>query len=170
MKTRNMVLCAVFAALTAICAQVVIPLGGVPVSMATLSVMLCGAVLPSGTAAAAIGVYVLLGLAGTPVFAGMGAGPSVLLGVTGGYLLGYIPCAWLCAKLGRGHGWARLFASMLCGAAVCCICGGVWLMAVHGFTLKQALLAGIVPFVPGEILKSVGASCLARRIRKSLRT
>ena len=74
-----MALCAFFAALTAVLSQISIPLQPVPVNLATLSVCLAGGVLGAGPAAVSQGIYLLLGLVGLPVFAGMSGGPGRMI-------------------------------------------------------------------------------------------
>jgi biotin transport system substrate-specific component len=89
------ILCAVFAALTAACSQIQVPLPftPVPISLATLAVLVCGGTLGAKKGALAILVYILLGAVGVPVFAGFSGGLGVIAGPTGGYIIGYLPMA-----------------------------------------------------------------------------
>ena len=94
--TKNLVLCAVCAAITCVLAPLSIPLaGGVPISLATFAVMLAGVLLGGSLGALSQLIYVLLGAVGLPVFAGWTGGLGNVLGMTGGFIIGYIPCAWL---------------------------------------------------------------------------
>ena len=162
MRIRQMAECALFAALTAVCAQVVLPIGPVPVNLALLPILVCGALLPLGQAAATALVYIAMGAVGLPVFAGMTGGPGVLLGPTGGYLMGYVLCsiaaAWL---IQRG---VKRFPAMAAGVAVCYLAGTAWLMLSTGMGVSQALAAGVLPFLPGDILKIFAAEYLSRRL------
>ena len=88
--TLQLVLCAVFAALTAVCAQITIPIGAVPISLSLLPPLLCAALLSPRYAVLSMAVYLLMGLCGLPVFSGMSGGPGKLFGVTGGYIIGFI--------------------------------------------------------------------------------
>ncbi len=81
---------ALFAALTAVLAQIQLPIGPVPFNLAVFGAFLAGMLLEPAWAAASMGVYMLLGAVGIPVFAGFMGGPAVLLGKTGGYVIGYI--------------------------------------------------------------------------------
>ena len=99
--TRSLVLCALMAALTAICSQIQIPLPMVPINLALFAVHLSGALLGWKYGALSMVVYALLGVIGVPVFAGFGSGPAVLFGKTGGYILGYILCALIVGALSR---------------------------------------------------------------------
>ena len=88
--TKDLVLTALFAALTAVLAQIQLPIGPVPFNLAVFGAFLAGMLLEPAWAAASMGVYMLLGAVGIPVFAGFMGGPAVLLGKTGGYVIGYI--------------------------------------------------------------------------------
>ena len=162
MKTRRMILCALFAALTAVSAQVVIPMGPVPVNLALLPLLICGALLPLRFALASVLVYIGMGGAGLPVFAGMAGGPGVLLGPTGGYIIGYVLCVAVTSLL-MGKGVKRPVA-MVVGVAACYALGTPWLMVSAGMSLPQALLSGVIPFILGDILKVFLASYLAKRL------
>lgn len=96
-KTANLVLCGLFAALTAICAYINIPLGftPIPMNLAMLAVFLAGGILGRKYGTVSMIVYVLMGTAGLPVFAGFQSGPGVLAGPTGGFLAGYIAAAFI---------------------------------------------------------------------------
>lgn len=97
--TLNLVMAALFAALTAVCSQIQIPLPMVPINLALFAVHLAGALLGAKWGALSITAYALLGVVGAPVFAGFSSGPAVLFGKTGGYILGYILCALLVGLL-----------------------------------------------------------------------
>ena len=86
--TKDLVLAALFAALTAVLAQIQLPIGPVPFNLAVFGAFLAGMLLAPAWAAASMGVYMLLGAVGIPVFAGFMGGPAVLLSKTGGYVIG----------------------------------------------------------------------------------
>ena len=96
-NTASLALCGLFAAITAVCSFISIPLGftPVPVNLATLAVFLAGGLLGKKYGTIALAVYTLLGAVGIPVFAGFRGGLSVLAGPTGGYIIGYIAAAFL---------------------------------------------------------------------------
>lgn len=96
-KTTYMALCGLFAALTAVCSYISIPLGftPVPVNLATLAVFLAGGLLGKKYGTVALSVYVLLGAVGLPVFSEFRGGLGVIAGPTGGYIIGYIAAAFL---------------------------------------------------------------------------
>lgn len=163
-RTRVLARCAVFTALTAVCAQLAIPLGPVPVNLATFSVLLAGVLLGPKLGALSQLAYVLLGAAGAPVFALLRGGAAVLLGPTGGFLFGYVAAAWITGALAGRGGGRRRWLSMLAGSAVCLTMGAVWYMAVTHTSLGAALLTAVLPFLPGELLKITAAALVARRL------
>ena len=162
---ERMVLCALFAALTAVCAQVIIPIGAVPVSLSLLPVLLCGALLRPWDALAAAAVYLLMGLVGLPVFSGLQGGPAKLLGPTGGFILGYLPCALLTALiLRRKRTLPRYALAMAAGVLACYLFGTAWFMVSSGTALGAALSVCVLPFLPFDALKIALAALLARRL------
>jgi len=170
-STQRLTLSALLCALCALLAQIHIPLPPVPVSLSLLAVHLCGALLGRRWGAAAVGAYVVLGAAGVPVFAGFTGGLGVLFGPTGGFLFGYILCAWLDGALIARLGASRraLLVSLAAGTAACYGSGALWFMLTTGTALWGALSACVLPFVPGDIVKIALAAALCLRLKKPLR-
>lgn len=172
-KTRTLVFCAMFTALTAICSQIAIPLpGDVPLSLATFVVMLSGALLGRFGGAVSMIVYVLLGAVGVPVFAGFRGGLDRVVGPTGGYIIGYIFMALVIGLIVSFLGtrfWASAFA-MLTGAVVCYAFGTAWYMISTGSALWPALLACVIPFLPGDAIKIGLAAVCTARLKRFIRT
>ncbi len=171
MKMKNkslfrMILSALFAALTAVAAQISIPIGPVPISLATLGVYLAGAVLGAGGGAGSQAAYLLLGAAGVPVFAGFRGGVASLAGPTGGYLAGYAAAAWLVGQAAEKFGRKPrvLAGSMAAGLAVCYFLGTGWFMIVTGRGLWDSLALCVFPFLLGDALKIAVATALAARL------
>lgn len=170
MSVRKMVTTALFAAVLCVLAPLTIPLEPVPLSLATFAVYLMGAVLDWRQAAAAVCVYILLGAVGAPVFSNFTGGAHKLLGVTGGFIFGYLPCAVITAVLSRRFGarrW-RYPLAMLCGTAALYLCGTAWFIAAAKSALKAALMACVVPFLPGDAVKIILACALAPALKKRL--
>ena len=92
MKVRNMALCALFAALMALCAWISIPAGDVAITMQTFALFLTLGVLGGKRGTIAVSIYLLLGIVGLPVFSGFQGGLGTLLGATGGYIAGFLEC------------------------------------------------------------------------------
>ncbi len=168
--TMQLVLCAVFAALTAVCAQITIPIGTVPISLSLLPPLLCAALLRPRYAVLSMAVYLLMGLCGLPVFSGMSGGPGKLFGVTGGYILGYIPCVLLASILIH-RAWDSIIlkcTAMALGVIVCYVFGTVWFMVIRGTDLMSTLSICVFPFLPFDALKILLAAFLSDRLEKPL--
>ncbi|WP_350349582.1 biotin transporter BioY [Agromyces sp. G08B096] len=171
---RDLAQIAVFAALIAgLTLPGAIPVGvGVPITLQTLGVMLAGAILGARKGALAVLVYAVLGLAGLPILAGGAAGLGVLAGPTGGFLVGFVPGAfvigWLAARLApRLHFWPLLLATAAGGIVVVYLVGLPWLMAATGLPFGQAFLVGALPFLPGDVVKAVLAAAVAAGVHRA---
>ena len=151
-RLHKMVGCALFAALTAVCSQLAIPMPwGVPINLALFAVYMAGTMLGPVWGAASQLVYLLLAAVGVPVMAGMQGGPAVLLGKTGGYAIGYLLAALIAgtfaAKLPRKFGWLAL--GCVVGCAACYVLGTIWFMVLTGLDLPTSLTYCVIPYLPG---------------------
>lgn len=166
MKTRQLCYTALFAALTAVCSQLVIPTPWmIPISMSTLAVFLSGALLGAKWGTLAQAVYLLLGLVGVPVFAGFRGGFQVLAGPTGGYLIGYLAAAALTGLLvSRVRARWMPPLAMAVGLAACYAFGTVWFMVLNQTALGAALGMCVLPYLPGDAVKIAVASVLTWKI------
>ncbi|MGA2172257.1 MAG: biotin transporter BioY [Sedimentisphaerales bacterium] len=130
-----------------------LPFSPVPITGQTFAVLVLGALLGSRRGGLAMLAYLVEGAAGLPVFVG-GVGPATLIGPTGGYLVGFVAAAYLIGRLAE-MGWDRqvmtTIAAMILGDAVLLTSGFVWLAILTN--IKTALIAGLLAFVPGDILK-----------------
>ena len=162
MKVRKMLLCGLMCGITAVLAQVMIPIGAVPVSLATLGVMLSVSVLGSGSATICQVVYLLAGAIGFPVFHGMQGGVGVLFGPTGGFLFGYLLLAWVGGRLLEKG--VPFLVSMATGMLFCYGCGCLWFWIVTKSSLVSIFLICILPFLPGDFLKILLANWFAKRM------
>ncbi len=147
----------------ALSARVAIPLpfSPVPITGQTLAVLLTGALLGSRRGSLCLLLYLAEGASGLPVFAGGMAGPARLMGPTGGYLVGFIPAAFFTGLLAE-RGWDRrvrttLLAILLGNAAIYAF-GLPWLARFVGG--ERVLASGLLPFLPGDLLKSILATTL----------
>lgn len=148
-----------------------VPLGPVPLSLCTLLLYLCGWLLTPGRAAAAAAVYVLIGAAGLPVFSGFLGGLGHLAGPTGGYIVGYIPLAYLCALfVSRFFArWRMCAVGMVLGTAVLYIVGTAWFCVQTGTPLGGGLTVCVLPFLPGDLVKMLCALILGTVLRGRLK-
>ena len=166
----EMCITAFFAALTAVLTQIAIPIGPVPITLGTFSVFLAGALLDAKLGAVSQAVYVLLGIIGVPVFTSFRAGVGVLLGPTGGYLWGYILAAGLIGFIVKhfGNSIYVLVLAMLAGYCAYTFTGTCWYVYSMETGVAEALMVCVVPFIPGDVLKIVLATVLARRLNPVL--
>ncbi|AKB49670.1 Substrate-specific component BioY of biotin ECF transporter [Methanosarcina barkeri str. Wiesmoor] len=168
-ELRMMVFASLFAALTAVGAyiQIPIPFSPVPVTLQVFFVLLAGSMLKSKWGGLSMIVYTLLGIAGLPVFAGGSSGIGVLLGPTGGYITGFILAAYVIGKLSEKAEKADksgLFINALnmsAGVLILYACGFIQLMFVADIGPGAALALGVIPFLPGEIIKTGVAAYIA---------
>ncbi|MFQ5429663.1 MAG: biotin transporter BioY [Phycisphaerae bacterium] len=146
--------------LLAACAKVQVP-GPVPFTMQTFAVVFLGAMLGGRRGGLCMILYLLEGMVGLPVFAGAVAGPAYFAGPTGGYLFGFVPAAFLVGRLAE-RGWDRRFlaalAAMVLGSVVILAAGFAWLAVLSG--PRVALAVGVVPFLPGAVLKALLAAAV----------
>jgi biotin transport system substrate-specific component len=172
MSLRGMAYASMFGALTALGAYIMIPLPPVPVTMQTLFVDLSGALLGGSLGAMSQVVYILLGVVGLPIFAGGKAGAGVLLGPTGGYLTGFVAGAFVIGKvtaMREKPGLVWLICAMSLGIAVVYILGIAQLMVVAKLDLAKAIAVGLLPPLPGDILKIIAAALICRKVREHIR-
>lgn len=156
-----------FALLTAIAAQITIPVPGTPVPITgqTFAVLLAGAALGSRAGAGSQAIYWALGAIGLPFYAEASGGWEVATGATAGYLVGFIVAAWIVGALAERGQDRRVWSAIpafLAGNAVIYLFGVPWLLySVEAFsTMPEALAAGFTPFVIGDIVKIVAAGLL----------
>ncbi len=172
MRAADLAYAALCAALMAVCSWISIP-ATVEFTMQTFAVFVAMGMLGGRRALVAVCVYLLMGVVGLPVFAGFTGGPGVLLGPTGGYLIGFVAMTlvyWLAtALLGEGR-WVRA-AAMALGLAVCYAFGTLWFVVVYARSAEAvgwmtALGWCVFPFVVPDLIKLALALTLTRRLAK----
>lgn len=147
------------AALTAIAAQIQIPMFPVPMTLQTFAVLLVAAALGAGRASLSMGLYLALGAAGLPVF----ASAKTLTGVlpTAGYLVGFVAAAAIVgflASRGFSKDPIRVALSFALGSVIIYAFGVSGLMLSLGLSFEQALAAGVIPFLIGDLVKATLAA------------
>ncbi len=156
---------AAFALLTAIGAfvRIALPFTPVPITLQTFFVLAAGIYLGGRDAAASQGLYLALGAAGLPVFAG-GGGVAHLFGPTGGYLIAFPIAAWLVGgSLRPGDRLDRALIVLLSATGIVFALGAAWLALVLGVGPGQAIGLAVLPFLPGAALKVAAATALVAR-------
>jgi len=172
MKVKDMTLTAVMAALLCVAGPLSIPVGPIPLSLATFVIYLAGAVLGKKRGTAAAALYLLIGVIGVPVFTGFSGGFQKLAGVTGGYLIGYLPCAFL-TGLGAERAERKgrkgfLPAMMTAGTLILYTVGTAWFIIQTGNAPGAALSLSVLPFLPGDAAKIIAATLLTAPVRKAV--
>ncbi len=156
---------ALLVALIAVGALTTVPFGPVPFTLQGLFIALAALVLGPARGAAAVILYIVIGIVGLPVFSGGSSGVAVFMGPTAGYLVGYV---LLAAILGfGGTGWRGLEGGVpplwrtVCLAVlaelVLFVCGALWLMRLLDIPMEKAFVVGVLPFLPPDALKIAAA-------------
>ena len=118
---------------------------------------------------AAVCLFLLMGLTGIPVFAAFKGGPQVLLGPSGGFLMGYLFAAGTVSALqGWAHCYSRRFFICILAVLACYVPGALWLIFLMGKPIPEILSVAVLPFLPGDLLKSLAAPALVQRLEKAL--
>lgn len=165
---RGLAYASMFGALTAIGAFIMIPVPPVPITMQTLFVILSGTLLGGYLGALSQVVYILLGVIGLPVFTGGKAGIGVFLGPTGGYLIGFVIGAYIIGKLvslRRDPGILWLMGAMTAGITIVYTCGIIQLMLIGKLSFFKAIAVGLLPPLPGDVIKIIVSSFVCQKIR-----
>jgi biotin transport system substrate-specific component len=177
---RMTVYASLLAALTAAGSYLYIPVGPVPIYLANLFIFLAGLLLGSKWGLASVGIYLLAGACGLPVFAGGTGGIGRFAGPTGGYLIGFLLAVCVIGIISE-RGRAQIadvkesssfvkqpgidVLAMICGTVIIYAVGITWLKIVTGMSLGKALAVGMYPFLLGDALKIVAAVPIAKALR-----
>lgn len=167
---RDMVFTALFAALLCVAAPFSIAIGPVPLSFATLVIYLASASLGWKRGMMAVLVYVAVGSVGVPVFSNFTGGFQVVAGVTGGFVAGYVPCAFavgFTADFLSGKILRYVFG-MVIGTVLLYTCGTVWFTVLTGTPVAASLAICVTPFLIGDAIKIIVACIVAPKLRKAL--
>ena len=159
-----MVLCSLFAALIAVCAWISVPVLDIAFTLQTLGIFLSLGLLGGKRGCAAIGIYLLLGAVGLPVFSGFRGGVGALAGVTGGYLWGFLFAGlvyWALAPFGK-------LPAMIAGQFVCYLWGSVWFLLYTGGGLWVILFRCVVPYIIPDAAKLWLAHLLTHRLARHI--
>ena len=170
-RTKNLILSGLFAAITALLAQISFPLpfSPVPLTGQTFAVFLTGALLGKHWGPISLLLYILLGAAGLPVFHNAQGGLQIILGPTGGYLWGFVVGSYF---LGRCVENRSSYPAQLLGMFLCLLTlyflGTLQLSYIAGLDFRQALLLGVIPYVPLDLVKLFAAAQLSLVLNKRL--
>lgn len=170
LSTKTIATVGMFTAVLGILSIITIPMPtGVPVTLQTFAMALCGFVLGWKLGLAATALYLVLGTAGIPIFAGMSAGPGVLFGYTGGFLWGFL---FLTAFCGMGLRWKNMILRGVCGMAgltVCHLLGALWYGVLADLGLAASLAAVSLPYLAKDVISVACACAVGAAVRRALR-
>ncbi len=172
LKTKNMVYIGMFSIIIAICSWISIPTA-VPFTMQTFGIFCALGLLGGKKGTISVLIYCALGIIGIPVFAGFSSGIGVLLGNTGGYIIGFVLSGlvyWLFTKMLGNRVWA-MFLSMFLGLIACYVVGTIWFMMVYTSTTGNvgvyAVLSWCVfPFIIPDLIKILLSILIVKRVGK----
>lgn len=169
-KLSMMIVTALFAAIIGILAQVTIPLPLVPITGQTLAIGLAATILGSRYGTLSATLYLIMGAIGIPVFAQMSSGLGVLIGPTGGFLVGFIPTTYLIGRYLEKTSFTvtNAFIANIIGMFITLTFGTVWLKFVADLTWTAAFLGGFAPFIIVGLLKAFLAGWIGVLVRKRL--
>lgn len=177
LSTLDMALIAIMAAIMAVCAWVTVPLPvGVPFTMQTFGLFFALCMLGGNRGTLAVVVYILLGMAGAPVFSGFQGGIGVLSGMTGGYITGFIlsGIAYIIVTGIFGEKTVPTVAALVLGMVLYYTFGTAWFMVAYAknvgsIRLYAALAKCVFPFIIPDLVKMVLAFTLAKRVKKFIK-
>ena len=153
------------AALIAVGAFIAIPIGPVPIVLQNLFVMLAGLLLGARWGMASVGLYLLAGICGLPVFSGGGAGLGHFFGPTGGYLISYLPAVFIIGLVAeKTTGLIARTGALVAAHVIIFGLGVTWLKVATGMTFAKAMAVGMFPFLIGDVIKIIAALCIARAL------
>lgn len=170
LSIQQLAVIGVMTAVTCVLAPFSLPIGPVPISLTNLAIYFSLYALGAKKGTISYLIYLLIGLIGVPVFSAFSSGPGKLFGPTGGYLIGFIPMAIIAGILIDRYLNKRFICliGMIAGTAVCYALGTIWLAHLTGMGFKAALMAGVIPFIPGDLFKIIIAMLLGPQLRRSL--
>lgn len=173
-KTQKIVTCAMLTAVISLLSLIAIPMPSmIPLSLQCFAIALCGYFAGSIMGSISVTVYILIGMVGVPVFAGMRGGFAVLFGATGGFIIGFIPLCLLCGGFGlsqKGGKYRHITAIALgiTGLLLCHICGMIQFMVVMGTDLMTAFLTASLPYIIKDIICVLSAYPVSNILKKAV--
>lgn len=170
-SVKEMTTCAALCAVLCVVCPFTVPVGAIPVTLASFAVCCIGGAAGMKKGLIATAVYLLIGALGVPVFAGFRGGVYVLTGPTGGYLFGYLLLAAAAGFVSDRTDSKAAFCGGFCaGTALLYLCGGGWYALSAKLPLSTAVVTGVLPFLPFDAVKMAAAVMMSPKLRKTLRS
>lgn len=168
-SNRQMAVIALMTALMCILGPMSIPIGTVPISFTNLAIYITAYLLGAKLGGISYSIYLLIGMAGLPVFSGFSGGPAKLAGPTGGYLIGFLFTAIISGVfIQKGRGKSISVLGMVLGTLVAYIFGTIWFVIQAECTVMYALTVCVFPFLIADGLKIIAASKIGPLIQDAL--
>lgn len=170
-----MIYVSLFAAVIAVCSQIQLPIGAVPFTLQTMGVFIAAGLLGAKRGTFSVGIYILIGAVGVPVFAGFSGGVGIITGPTGGYIIGFLLTAFvtgLASDLGGRKIWILIFG-MIAGLLLCYLFGTAWFIMVSNagggnMDIPTALGYCVIPFLIPDAVKIAVSVVVVNRLWKTL--
>lgn len=169
-SAKKLCFCAIFTCIIAVCSWISIPAGHISFTLQTFAIALMCYTLSFGYSMMALSAYILLGIVGVPVFANFNFGAGVLIGPTGGYIIGFFPMCMIISlgkKIFKDNFFAKLTVAVV-ALAVLYLFGTVWFVTVYSKTTQMsfyyALTVCVFPFVAFDVAKIVLAIIVGKRL------
>ncbi len=170
-KIKKIAFTGILAAVLCVIAPFSLPIGAIPISLATFVIYTTACSADLKYTASAVTVYILLGAAGLPVFSSFTGGFQIIAGLTGGYIIGYIPCVLIVGSMVKKYENKKIIypLSMVLGTVACYTVGTAWYILQTGVNISSAILVCVVPFLLGDAVKIFTASIVGFTLRKRLK-
>lgn len=166
-RTYNIISTALMAAIIVVCSWITIPFGSVPFTMQTFAVFAAALILGPLKGVIAVVLYLLLGIVGLPVFSAFQAGPGVLMGATGGFLLGFIFIPLVGGLFDvKFRNTLLSAAGLLFGLILCYVTGTLWYAFVwlDSASVPAVITTSVLPYVIPDIIKCILALVVAKKV------
>ena len=169
-KTSDIVYIGIFAAMISICSWITIP-ATVPFTLQTMGIFTAIGILGGQKGTLAVLTYILLGAVGIPVFSGFSGGIGIIFGTTDGYIIGFLFSAILMWRIEAifGRNQIVFILSMISGLFVCYAFGTAWLCFQAHMSAAAGLAAGVIPYIPGDLVKIAVAMIVGTALRAALK-
>lgn len=170
MKTRDLVVCSLFAAMTAVLSQISIPLpNGIPLTLQLLTVFLCGVILGAKKGFISTLVYVALGAIGLPVFAGFTGGFQYIVGYSGGFIISFPLVAFIIGFVSeKTDNMVLILLSTILGLIVSYTIGTLVFSLVTNTSISASLAACVIPFIFTDLLKCFIATVIGLKLKENI--
>lgn len=170
MKTRDLVVCSLFASMTAVLSQISIPLpNGIPLTLQLFAVFLCGVILGAKKGFISTLVYVALGAIGLPVFAGFTGGFQYIVGYSGGFIISFPLVAFIIGFVSeKTDNMVLILLSTILGLIVSYTIGTLVFSLVTNTSISASLAACVIPFIFTDLLKCFVATVIGLKLKENI--